>query len=65
MLTEDDWQNTEAATTAYEKSKGIAEKAAWEFVAQLPSTHSVASKSVFRSYLTLALVNLISLYVTH
>ncbi|WP_342480881.1 hypothetical protein NST07_33880 [Paenibacillus sp. FSL L8-0340] len=33
-ITEDDWSNTEAKIHPYQKSKTLAEKAAWEFIQQ-------------------------------
>ena len=35
-ITADDWSELEACGSAYEKSKTMAERAAWDFVAALP-----------------------------
>ena len=36
VFTEDDWTDTESAKDAYIKAKTLAERAAWNFVAELP-----------------------------
>ena len=36
IFTEEDWSNTDAKISAYAKSKTLAERAAWEFVNNLP-----------------------------
>jgi dihydroflavonol-4-reductase len=39
LYTESDWTDLEGSPGAYAKSKTLAEKAAWEFVASLPAGH--------------------------
>ena len=37
-LTEDNWIDLDASSSAYARSKGIAERAAWKFIDELPGT---------------------------
>lgn len=41
LFTEDDWSRLEGEVTPYDKSKTLAERAAWDFVAGLPADNKI------------------------
>lgn len=41
VFTEDDWSNLEGDVSAYDKSKTLAERAAWDFVRSLPADRAM------------------------
>ena len=50
VFTEDDWANTDAKIDAYGKSKVLAERAAWDFVENLPPGETLELVAINPSY---------------
>jgi len=50
IFTEDDWTNTNAKIGAYFKSKTLAERAAWDFVGNLPAGNALELVTINPSY---------------
>ena len=57
VYTEDDWADTETKD-GYTKSKILAEKAAWDFLKELPGVKKYNNFNIVISYINLLLSNL-------